>query len=343
MITGAMDALDLSILRELEADARQPLSEVAKKLGISRHLAGRRLHSLQDRKLVTFLAFTNPRALGYRTLAITGVRVSPGSLHPVSDRLSALPNVLLVVTTSGRNDIVIWSMLADPTDLTTFLTRELGSIPGILSNETMIVLDWWVCRSFLSSPRWEMMSFSPELRPADPPCKEHGLPQDPKQERPGFRVDRTDLAMLKEIEQAPKQSISTLARKAGISRPNATARLDRLLNEEITRVVAFVTPFRIGYATAAIIGMRALPNSTGPVLEMVRSLPSVHWVASVVGRYDLIALVTWPNAIALSRFLGTQLGVIPGITDIETIICMDTRKMSFAYVATSSLAMIGAR
>lgn len=333
-----MDAIDLAILRELEGDARQPLSELAKKAGVSRHVLRRRLHSLRDRKLVAIMAFTNPRALGYRTLAITGVRVTPGSLHPVADRIKTLPNVLLVVTSTGQNDIITLSMFADPTGLTAFLTRELGSIPGIISNETMIVFDWWVRRSFLSLPGWKRMAFSPELRPAGLQHDEPGDSLGPAEEGPGFGVDRIDVAILKEIEQQPCQSVSTLARRLGISRPNAAARLRRLLDEEVTRVVGFVTPFRIGYPTVAMVGIRALPNKVDAVLAEVRSLPSVYWVASVAGRYDLIALTAWPDPIALSRFLGTHLGTIPGITDIETNIFMDTRKMNFAHVASSHLS-----
>lgn len=330
-----MDAIDLAVLKELEDNARQPLSELAKKLGVSRYVLGRRLHSMRDRKLVTVVAFTNPRALGYRTLALTGVRVNPGSLHPVADRLKALSNVLLVVTSTGQNDLIILSMFADPTGLTAFLTRELGGIPGITSHETMLVLDWWVRRSFFSSPAWTRMTFSPELGPAGLEHDGPGASPGPGEQRPGFSVDRVDVAILKEIEQRPEQSVSALARRLGISRPNATARLNRLLDEEITRVVGFVTPFRAGYPTAAMIGVRALPNHAEAVLAEVRSLPSVHWVASVTGRYDLVALTVWPDPIALSRFLGTQLGVIPGITDIETNIFMDTRKMNFAHVASS--------
>lgn len=334
-MSDAMDAVDFAILKELEIDGRQSLSELAKKAGVSRHVAGRRVHSLLDRKLVSIMAFTNPGALGYRTLAITGVRVTPGSLHPVADRLKALPSVLLVVTTTGQNDVIILSMFTDPGALTAFLTRNLGGIPGITSNETMIVLEWWVRRSFLSELQWKRMSFSPELAPAGLRPDEPGVPPGPEEDGPYFGADRVDLAILREIEQSPTQSVATLARKVGISRPNATTRLGRLLSRETTRVVGFVTPLRMGLPTAAMIGIRVRPNDTEAVLARLRSLPNMYWVASIAGRYDVIALTVWPDPIALSRFLGTQLGVIPGITDIETNIFMDTRKMNFSHVASA--------
>ncbi len=343
MSTNPIESLDLDILRELELDGRRPVSEIAKKLGISRHHAGRRIHALLNRKMATILAFTNPRALGYRTLAIIGIQVSPGYLHPVADRLCAIPNVLLVLTSTGRSDIVIWTMFTDPTDLSTFSTRELGAIPGIISNETTIVLDWWVSLSPLSSLRWQKMSFSPEPQRLRPQDGQSEISTDLTEEDADLRVDQLDVMLLKEIERDPRRSVAALAKRLHISRPNAGSRVERLIDKKITRVVAFVSPFTMGYRTFAMIGMKAAPKDVDSVLDRVRTLPSVYWVAKVAGRYDVIAMVVWPDPIALSRFLGTQVGIIPGITSMETVMGMDTRKMSFAYVASSHLQLIEPR
>ena len=117
---------------------------------------------------------------------------SHGEKGLVTDRLKALPNVLLVVTSTGQNDIIILSMFADATGLTAFLTRELSGIPGITSNETMIVLDWWVRRSSLSDLQWKKMSFSPEVRLASPRPDEHGMPGDPVEDGPDLGADRVE-------------------------------------------------------------------------------------------------------------------------------------------------------
>lgn len=337
MRTAGFDSLDRSILQELEVDGRLPISAIAKKLGVSRHLAGRRMRALLSRKAATPLAFTNPRALGYRTLAITGVQVLPGFLHSVSDRLSALPSVLLVITTTGRNDIMVWAMFEDETGLSIFLARDIGGIPGIISHDTMLVLDWWVSLSPLSTRRWRKMSFFPNLKAAGPPEAEGALGQDTPDEKIESKLDQVDLSLLRELEHDPTGSVSKIAKSLGISRPNAGARLDRLLKNDITRVVAFVTPFHIGYPSAAIIGIKARPNSVDSVMESVRNLPSVYWAASVAGRFDVIALTVWPDVITFSRFLGDQLGLIPGIASIETTMVMDARKMAFAGVASAAL------
>jgi Lrp/AsnC family transcriptional regulator for asnA, asnC and gidA len=69
-----LDDLDLKILREMEADGRQSISALAKTLGISRAYAGKRLQSLLDRKVTRIVTFTDPRVLGFRTMAIVGIQ-----------------------------------------------------------------------------------------------------------------------------------------------------------------------------------------------------------------------------------------------------------------------------
>jgi len=42
---------------------------------------------------------------------------------------------------AGRHDIIIWTMFPTPIDLSGFLEKELGGIPGIISAECTILLE----------------------------------------------------------------------------------------------------------------------------------------------------------------------------------------------------------
>src|SRR5512136_1142789 len=137
-----LDDLDLRILREMETDGRQSISALAKTLGISRAYAGKRLQSLLDRDITRIVTFTDPRVLGFKTMAIIGIQVSLADLHAAADRLRALPSVHLVMITAGPHNIIIDAMFTDPRELSTLLTRDFGTIPGIKSTETTTVLEW---------------------------------------------------------------------------------------------------------------------------------------------------------------------------------------------------------
>ena len=90
-----LDQLDLKILREMETDGRQPLSDLAKKLGTSRANTSRKLKRLLDLKVTRIVAFTNPLVLGYRTNAMIGIKVSPREIHETAEKLDAALNRLL--------------------------------------------------------------------------------------------------------------------------------------------------------------------------------------------------------------------------------------------------------
>jgi Lrp/AsnC family transcriptional regulator for asnA, asnC and gidA len=297
-----------------------------------------------DRKITRIAAFTHPLALGYRTLAVTGVQVSPGELNTVADSLCALPDVNMLIIAAGWQGLIIWTMFANPADLSRFLARELGNIPGIKSTETMMVIEWRVSLSYLSSSQWRNMLFSyppsPYLAPWDNRQEQKSASDQQRDQDSSLSIDQLDLMILKEMEQDGRQPVSDLAKKLGISRANASVRLQRLLDKRITRIVAFANALDLGYHTNALIGVRVSPGEVDSVMDKLGTLPNVYGVAKVVGRYDLFIGANFPGPTDLSRFLVRELGTIPGLLSTEITIGLELRKTSFEYLASSYLQRI---
>jgi Lrp/AsnC family transcriptional regulator, regulator for asnA, asnC and gidA len=136
-----VDDLDLQLLNELEADGRQPVSDLARKLGTSRAYMSSRLQRLLDQRIARVVAHTSPLALGYHIFAMVGIKALPRDTNAIADKLCYLPNVNGVVLVAGRHDIIIWTMFPTPIHLSAFLEKELGGIPGIISAECTILLE----------------------------------------------------------------------------------------------------------------------------------------------------------------------------------------------------------
>jgi len=340
-----LDSLDLRILREIEPDGRQPVSDVARKIGISQTYARERIQRLLNRKITRIISLTSPLALGYRTQAVTGIQVSsPGDLHVVADKLRSLTNVKFLVISVGWQDIIIWTMFANATDLSTFLATELGNISGIKSTETMMVIEsrgsWTYSPSKLRANVLFADSPSSHLVAGDNRGKKGVALAHQGDQDSDLGIDQLDLLVLREMEQDGRQSISHLAKKLGICRANARARLRRLLDKQITRIIAFTNPVHLGYPVFAMIGIKVSPKEIDAVMEKVETLSNVYWVLRVAGRYDLIAMTMFPSLIDLSLFLGRELGAIPSVLSTETVIGLEVTKWSFAYLTSSYLRSI---
>lgn len=135
-----VDELDLRILKEMERDGRQTVSEIAEKTGTSRSTAARKLQRLLDEGILRITGVVAPHLLGFRTEAMIGINAVPRRVDSVAEKLASYEDVHVVAVTAGRYDIVVWTLFREPEELSRFLRNELAHIPGILRSETIMNL-----------------------------------------------------------------------------------------------------------------------------------------------------------------------------------------------------------
>jgi Lrp/AsnC family transcriptional regulator for asnA, asnC and gidA len=140
MADYALDDLDRAILRELEADGRRPLREIARSVASSEATIRSRVKRLQDQKILRIVAFTDPEQLGNSQLGLVFLKVDPARHDDVVTALAELDQVTYVSTLLGRADVCVEVATRDNADLWSFLRKELAAIDGIRDMETMSIL-----------------------------------------------------------------------------------------------------------------------------------------------------------------------------------------------------------
>jgi Lrp/AsnC family transcriptional regulator, leucine-responsive regulatory protein len=80
-----LDAINLKLLAELQADARLSLAELGRRVGLSSPAVAERLQRLErDEVILGYHARLNPRKLGLTLTAVIRVRPAPRQLHDVA-------------------------------------------------------------------------------------------------------------------------------------------------------------------------------------------------------------------------------------------------------------------
>ncbi len=137
-----IDGIDKKILRYLMEDARRPILEIARSIGISGAAVHQRLRKLERSGLISGSKFTiNPRALGYRTLAYIGIFLDKAMSNPRAVKeLEGIPEVLECHYTTGNWSILIKVLCRDNEHLMQVLNKNIQQIEGVSRTETFISL-----------------------------------------------------------------------------------------------------------------------------------------------------------------------------------------------------------
>ena len=141
ILIAVIDDLDQRLIRELASDARQTSAELSHKLGVSDTTVRRRIHHLQEQRIITSTVVPDASKLGYSIIAIIALQVDLGSIDEVARALVDYPNVRYVADCTGSHDMFVGAWFHSSHELTHFIKDHLANVRGIRKSETFVILD----------------------------------------------------------------------------------------------------------------------------------------------------------------------------------------------------------
>lgn len=135
-----LDAIDDVLLSALQRDGRAALSELQSAAGISESAARRRIDTLRHCGILHFDVQYNPSILGRHTQAMLWLTVTPSKLHEVGAALAHHPEVIFAAAITGQANLAVNAIFSSINELYSYLTDQIGALPGILATETSLVL-----------------------------------------------------------------------------------------------------------------------------------------------------------------------------------------------------------
>ena len=135
-----MNDTDRQLLALLRDDARMSVTELAKKLRVSRATVQSRLAKLEESGVIAgYTIRLKPEAEAHRIRAWMGIAVEGNKAPAVLQALRGEPGVHTLHTTNGRWDIVA-ELRADNLELFDRVLGRIRKIEGIANTETSILL-----------------------------------------------------------------------------------------------------------------------------------------------------------------------------------------------------------
>ena len=139
-IPGGLDEIDLKIIEALRKDGRVAFTQIAEQLSVSPGMIRQRYTRLVEQGFLKIVAITNPVRMGFRTMAMIGIRAEGSKLLQVAEKVSRLDEVIYMIISNGRFDIFAEVVCRDHEDLLRFITEKLSTIDGVRESESFIHL-----------------------------------------------------------------------------------------------------------------------------------------------------------------------------------------------------------
>ncbi|TDE41158.1 Lrp/AsnC family transcriptional regulator [Antarcticimicrobium sediminis] len=134
-----IDETDQILLHLLRENARAPVTDLARRLGLARTTVQARIERMEAAGVIAGYTLRASAATAPPLRATVLVSIEPRSGPAVLARLKSLSGVEVVHTTSGRFDLLVQVAAATTAELDDTLDR-IGEAKGVKSSESLIHL-----------------------------------------------------------------------------------------------------------------------------------------------------------------------------------------------------------
>ena len=139
-------------------------------------------------------------------------------------------------------------------------------------------------------------------------------------------VDALDKKIIMALFRDVRASYKSIATGLGVSHNTVRARMARLLNEKIIRLVVVTDPPKVGLWVTAFIRISVEANHIESVGRALASRKEVASVYHTLGDSDILCLAHFEHNAQLFRFVSHYVGQLEGVTGVHTTIACDTIK-----------------
>ncbi|MFB1048835.1 Lrp/AsnC family transcriptional regulator [Streptomyces chrestomyceticus] len=143
-------------------------------------------------------------------------------------------------------------------------------------------------------------------------------------QRPARPLDTIDRAILSMLQADGRASIRSVAERVHVSRANAYARINRLIDDGVIRgFSARIDQERAGQGASAYVTLKIVQNSWRTVRAQLTELPGAAHIALVSGDFDVLLLVHTKDNQELRELVLTRIQSIPEVLSTRTLLVFE--------------------
>ncbi len=144
-------------------------------------------------------------------------------------------------------------------------------------------------------------------------------------------IDDLDRRLITLLRRDGRATNVELARSLNVTETTVRKRIAALLRNELIEIVAVPTPKLAGFKITAIMGLSVELSRLREVSDTLVHFPEVRYCGLSTGRFDVMIEAFFSSHEHLLEFSSTRVGVIEGVTKVETFLILDITKFSYEW------------
>jgi Lrp/AsnC family transcriptional regulator for asnA, asnC and gidA len=145
-----------------------------------------------------------------------------------------------------------------------------------------------------------------------------------------FPLDDIDKAIIRELQIDGRVAYAQLGPKVGLSQAAARQRVQRLIENGVTQVVAVTNPLVLGFNLQAMIGINAAGDLRA-IAEKLAEVPELDYVVITSGRFDLLVEVVCADNEELLSLVTDVIRTVPGVRATEVFTYLHLQKQTYSW------------
>ena len=145
------------------------------------------------------------------------------------------------------------------------------------------------------------------------------------------KLDRVDCKLVRLLQKDGRMPNNAIAQELNISEFTVRRRLKRLLDTGIIRIVAVADPIDLGFEIAGNLKIRIDLKKTDKVLEALKKIDSLIWVALTTGGADIDADFVVRSLKEFQELIFKKISRIDGVLSTETSLMVDLVKDAYNW------------
>lgn len=153
-MTDELDATNRRILAELVANARIPISELARKVGLSKTPVAARIRQMEEMGLITgYRAILSPLKLGLTHVTYMEIRLSDTrqrALEQFNAAIRLIPEVEECYMIAGGFDYLVKLRSRDMADFRRIMGEKISTLPHVSGTSSYVSMEAVIEQNWLS-------------------------------------------------------------------------------------------------------------------------------------------------------------------------------------------------